>query len=330
MVDALGQMALLSLLTKQFQYVCPDMNNYIETWSPLSAATVSLKAPPVYLQSTIDGSCLLIGRRTAQQTWEIHAFHLASFGSDQDGTLVDIGSFNADGQLSISSIQDHSSCALKIFDPLSLRLTWIPLKITSNMSEYSFQSSDDFDGQRESTSTSFLLYCFAEIWNRFPIVPTIERRRSFQLSYTHSISFVAPRNHEFFIKTFKNQMQEFARTTYKPMADRFSSTIVTASDSITSAVSRSSFTAGDWLASLFCLIPIQIAITQSNTFVPLKDGYRSSTFEDSILGANVEHVANSWVMLRLLFPMPYIKNSLSLGWYESIFSSYLAKKVGYW
>ncbi|KAH9029444.1 hypothetical protein EDB85DRAFT_1532154 [Lactarius pseudohatsudake] len=72
----------------------------------------------------------------------------------------------------------------------------------------------------------------------------------------------------------------------------------------------SSFRAGEWLAALLCLIPIQIAITHENRFVPLKDGVLSTELEKSLLGAEVNRIVDS----------------LSVGWYESIFQSYWASK----
>ena len=73
----------------------------------------------------------------------------------------------------------------------------------------------------------------------------------------------------------------------------------------------SRFRAGEWLADLLCLIPIHIAITHENRFVPLKDGVVSPQHERSLLGAEVNRIVDS----------------LSLGWYESIFQSYWASKV---
>jgi hypothetical protein len=73
----------------------------------------------------------------------------------------------------------------------------------------------------------------------------------------------------------------------------------------------SRFRAGEWLADLLCLIPIHIAITHENRFVPLKDSVVSPDLEKSLLGAEVNRIVDS----------------LTLGWYESIFQSYWASKV---
>lgn len=50
---------------------------------------------------------------------------------------------------------------------------------------------------------------------------------------------------------------------------------------------------GDWLVGLFCLIPIHLAITGSNRFIPLKDGVISPEFEQSLLGANVAQISEA-------------------------------------
>ena len=73
----------------------------------------------------------------------------------------------------------------------------------------------------------------------------------------------------------------------------------------------SSFGAGEWLVDLLCLIPIHVAVTRDNRFVPLKDGIWSTHVERSLLGATVDQIVDS----------------LSFGWYESIFQSYMASKV---
>jgi hypothetical protein len=71
------------------------------------------------------------------------------------------------------------------------------------------------------------------------------------------------------------------------------------------------FRAGEWLVDFFCLIPIHLAITKENNFIPLKDGVLSAGLETSLLGADVGRIVDN----------------LSFGWYESIFQSYMASKV---
>lgn len=54
-----------------------------------------------------------------------------------------------------------------------------------------------------------------------------------------------------------------------------------------------------------------LAVTRENRFIPLKDGVLNPAYERKLLGADV----------------PTIINSLSIGWYESLFQSYMATKV---
>ena len=65
------------------------------------------------------------------------------------------------------------------------------------------------------------------------------------------------------------------------------------------------------MVDIFCLIPIHIAIARDNRFVPLKDGVWAPDVEKAMLGAEVGRVADS----------------LTFGWYESIFQSYMSTKV---
>ena len=65
------------------------------------------------------------------------------------------------------------------------------------------------------------------------------------------------------------------------------------------------------MVDIFCLIPIHIAIARENRFLPLKDGVWSLEAERALLGAEIGRIVDS----------------LSFGWYESIFQSYLSTKV---
>ena len=70
-------------------------------------------------------------------------------------------------------------------------------------------------------------------------------------------------------------------------------------------------TTREWLVDLLCLIPIHIAVCRENRFVPLANGVLSAALEKSLLGAEVNRLADK----------------LPFGWYEAIFQSYIALKV---
>lgn len=109
-------------------------------------------------------------------------------------------------------------------------------------------------------------------------------------------------------------VQDFERLWRKPTEQRLSRIIVDSSslDDVSSELlSTSRYKAGEWIAELLCLIPIQIAVARGNGFVPLKDGILDSALERQLLGEAVSKIINS----------------ISLGWYESIFNSYMANKL---
>ncbi|RHZ48993.1 hypothetical protein Glove_535g6 [Diversispora epigaea] len=64
---------------------------------------------------------------------------------------------------------------------------------------------------------------------------------------------------------------------------------------------------GEWLIDFFCLIPLQIAVTRDNKFIPLRDG---------ILLPEVEQTT-----------LDNLSNSISFGWYEAIFDYYTTLEV---
>jgi hypothetical protein len=87
------------------------------------------------------------------------------------------------------------------------------------------------------------------------------------------------------------------------------------------------FPIGDWLLGLICLVPLQLAIANSGYFIPLCNGVVSEQFEQSLFNQSVPHIADSLVpRLSLLLSIDW-KYRLSIGWYESVLNSYLARLV---
>jgi len=123
-----------------------------------------------------------------------------------------------------------------------------------------------------------------------------------------------------FASYFSGLIQDFEIGTKKPVGDELKSIRVVTDaydDFLDDVVSGglyttvSSFRAGEWIADFLCLIPIHIAVCRENRFIPLKDGVYSPELEKSLLGAEVTKIVDS----------------LSFGWYESLFQSYMASKV---
>ncbi|KAI0250862.1 hypothetical protein BJV78DRAFT_1127282, partial [Lactifluus subvellereus] len=165
-----------------------------------------------------------------------------------------------------------------------------------------------------------LIHCHVDVWSYFPVVPvaklqaiTFSRERR-----QKTLVFVTDDDQRSFSSHFSNIVHTFEWTSRKPTGKELKNISVSArtfpsfaSQFLSSPdwpVSR--FRAGEWLANLLCLIPVRIATTHKNRFVPLKDGVVSTQLEKSLLGAGVNRIVDD----------------LSLGWYESIFRSYWASK----
>ena len=131
--------------------------------------------------------------------------------------------------------------------------------------------------------------------------------------------FVTDRNFDMFAPHFADMIYTFERTTKKPTGDILKSIKVSATSFAVFTQDLcgakqwnvSQYRAGEWVVDFLCLIPIHIAVTRDNLFVPLKDGVYSPELEGSLLGAEVNHIVDS----------------ISFGWYESLFQSYMATKV---
>lgn len=127
--------------------------------------------------------------------------------------------------------------------------------------------------------------------------------------------YVSSDHNERFPAYVKQMIREFEASTHKP-TERILDKIVIKSCDLDSFIqtlpktSISSFKAGEWFVELLCLIPIHIAVARENRFVPLNNGVIDAGLETRLLGAEVAQIVDS----------------LSLGWYESIFNSYLATK----
>jgi hypothetical protein len=194
------------------------------------------------------------------------------------------------------------------------------LKITRKITEFTFREKvGNTTGSVSVPSTlhNCLLDCHAEVWTKFPVVPAVERTTGTgaQTPLLQSLVFFATHSHHAFVPYFKTMISHFERHSRKPTEGRLDNITIRACDYDTSLgdiMSKwSTRCLGEWLMNVLCLIPIHIAITRDNRFVPLKDGVWSRDYERSMLGATVNQLVDS----------------ISFGWYESIFRSYMSSKV---
>jgi hypothetical protein len=252
------------------------------------------------------------------------AYHWSTFAST-DGITVTLPDslFDLDSAL-LTSILNRNNVHLVGLDLDSRSCRSVVLDITRKATEFTFQErrSKATSSHRKHTVHNCLINCHADVWTRFPVVPAVKRHTITSSSERRqkTLVFVTDDDRRPYSVHFTDIIHTFEKASRKPTGDELKSISVSARTFPSFAqqffsspdwpVSR--FRAGEWLADLLCLIPIHIAITQENRFVPLKDGVVSAQLEKSLLGAEVNRIVDS----------------LSLGWYESIFQSYWASKVG--
>ena len=187
------------------------------------------------------------------------------------------------------------------------------LDISKKVTEFALKASDNSQLATVPSampSTNALIECLSDVWTRFPVVSAITRATITSGRAPLRITFVTEQDHHRYAAHFAESIRSFEKTSCKPTGERLAAITVDAipfSTLVGQALAKTPLSclhAGEWLIEAMCLIPIQIAVTRENRFVPLKDGVWSAELERSLLGATVKMVANS----------------ISLGWYESIFS----------
>ncbi|KDQ16740.1 hypothetical protein BOTBODRAFT_53828 [Botryobasidium botryosum FD-172 SS1] len=279
-------------------------------------ARLTLKHTPERVLSTPDGSCLILVE-TYESNLTLRAFHWASFGSNAKEHVFSLKGHGATS-FSITSYAHRSCVHFLCLCPESQKCWSYALDITKKVSEFSFRANGNGEGGQsnldKAARNNCLIDCHADVWSRFPVVAAIKRSTLTSAGRCPpSIVFATDRDHDQYTRYFDNLIRAFERTKRKPTNHLLDDIQIHASPLLSlkthglhSGVSVFKF--GEWFVELFCLIPIHIAITSSNRFIPLKDGVYSSDYERSLLGADVGKIIES----------------LSFGWYESIFRSYMA------
>jgi hypothetical protein len=176
-------------------------------------------------------------------------------------------------------------------------------------------------GTHHTRHSTPIVDCHKEVWTRFPVLPAVKPRTITPSSKRRpkSLIFITEKPTQAFASYFSDLIQDFVRATRKPTGDELSGITVSATDfeslldktALNLKWDVSQYRVGEWLANFLCLIPIHIAVCRENRLVPLANGVISEELERSLLGADVNQIVDH----------------ISLGWYESIFQSYMAFKV---
>jgi hypothetical protein len=286
-------------------------------------ASLQLSQVPRAVYSSPDGSCvLLVQEENGVSTLTAH--HWSTFASTGDVISVTLPHFPVDLNAALlTSIFNRNNIHLIGLDLQSRSCRSVVLDITCKAPKFSFQKRrlKVPSGHGKYNVRNCLIDCHADIWTRFPIVPVVKRRTitSSNERQQRTLVFVTNGDGRRFSSHFSDLIHTFEKASRKPTGDELRGISVSSRtfpsfahgflSSLDWPVSR--FRTGEWLADLLCLIPIHIATTHKSRFVPLKDGVVSARLEKSLLGAEVNKIVDS----------------LSLGWYESIFQSYWASKV---
>jgi hypothetical protein len=322
-VDSDAQARIFSLISLRPKYDA-FLLSLVHRYLMFAHRPASLQLPqvPRSVYSAPDGSCMLTVQEQGGVS-TVTAYHWSTFGST-DGISVNISDFPVDLNAALlTSLVNRNNIHLIGLDLKSRSCRSVILAISHKITKLSFRGrrSKASSGHRKQTVHNCLIDCHADVWTSFPVVPAVKRHTTTSSSERRqkTLMFVTEDDRRPFSSHFSDNILTFERAERKPTGDELKSIAVSASTFPSFAhqyfsspdwpVSR--FRAGEWLADLLCLIPIHIAITQENRFVPLKDGVISSKLENALLGAEVNRIVDS----------------LSLGWYESIFQSYWALKV---
>ncbi|KAF5388164.1 hypothetical protein D9615_000204 [Tricholomella constricta] len=300
LIDTSGQARIFSLVTQQFR-----------------PASLSLPHIPTAAFASPDGACLLLLYPTESPV--LRAYHWATFGSTS-GIPLDISLLNGRDMV-LTSMANRNSVHLLELDPVSNCCQSIALDITKKATEFMFKEKGSRNHSSSRTAGSVcncLIDSHAEVWTRFPVVPAVQRQTITSANRCRkSIIFVTETSRHRYETYFAELIRSFEQRSRKPTGDELKNIAIEAISfrDLLLWLSKESWNpsqirAGEWLVDLLCLIPIHIAITRENRFIPLKDGVTSAALEKTLLGAEVGRIVDS----------------LSMGWYESIFQSYMTDK----
>lgn len=260
--------------------------------------TVQLGCTPCAVFVTTDGSCLLV-LDEQEASLRMRCFHWASFG-EHVGILLTLPSWaSSTTPMAVSSIGNRDSVHIILLRPEDSTCASHVIRITQKSSAFAFQHDlNEANRQRNRNSIhNSLIDSHAEVWTRFPIdAPIHQEATSEAIRCLKNIMFIS-NSMGSFESYFKRMVADFDLSTRKPSQSLKSITISSSSnwDPTTASADVSIFRLGDWLVRMLCLIPIHLAVTSSNRFIPLKDGVASSNFERSLLGANVTQIAQEYV-----------------------------------
>ncbi|KAI9431439.1 hypothetical protein BJY52DRAFT_1423126, partial [Lactarius psammicola] len=269
-------------------------------------ASLQLPQMPRAIYSSPDGSCVIVvqdedGERT------ITAYHWSTLLPpvefplhSQSQTSLSISTQRFSRRSSIGTTSHLIGLDL---DSRSCRS--VILNITQRATEFTFQERRSKASSRYGKQTihNCLIDCYSGVWTLFPVVPTVECHiiTSSSQRQQKTLVFVTDDHRRPFSSHFSDIISAFEKTSRKPTGDELKSIVV-------SARPFASFTQ-EFLTSfrLAGLAPQSWRVASIRS----AQGWRCITPAGEVI---------TWCGVNR------IVDSLSLGWYESIFQSYWASK----
>ncbi|KAG9080849.1 hypothetical protein FRC06_006069, partial [Ceratobasidium sp. 370] len=301
LIEASGHARLLSLVTRHFR-----------------PASLAITGCILDAFSAPDGSCIFVSVATDGSQPSQHkllAFHATSFGSNEEG-IGPITLPHSNVRRVVTSFEGRNRIHVLSFTSEGKVVESMALQVKQKVTEFSFRSHKaEASSAVAETTNNCLLDCHMEVWTRFPVLPAVHRSTLLPHGReARRLVFASPNRLDDLDGYFTRMIAKFEQTTRKPMDGSLSTISVTASSDsprdLIRGLARSRFLLGTFVVELLCLIPLHLAITRDNRFIPLKDGVWNPAHERTLLGADVATVIEK----------------ISLGWYESLFQSYMATK----
>ncbi|KAG8834730.1 hypothetical protein FRC17_007454 [Serendipita sp. 399] len=302
-----------NILLIQKDGLCRIFSLISETDRP---STIKLQGEARAAFSSADGACLMV-QVVKNGEASLMCYHWPSFGTTGGIEIPWPADVPLDASVTVSSIGHRGGTYILFTVPRLGLCTSVYVRITKKSSDFTFRPSGNItgsSGDTKKTANNSLIDCHSEVWTRFPVKSPIAREMNAEAVHQpRSVLFISCAPSANFAPYFNSMVRDFEYRTRKPTKGALKAIQVNAKqkwDPLTAGLDVSEMRVGDWLMGLFCLIPIHLAITRSNRFIPLKDGVTSPAFENTLLGASVAQISEA----------------ITFGWYESIFSSYLANK----
>jgi hypothetical protein len=244
-------------------------------------ASIELNCLPMKAMSSPDGSCLFLAFSVDCGT-VVRAYHWSTFGS-HNGIPLDIRDLSA---LPVAtSFENRTTPHFLWLNPATHACQSVALDITKRVTQFSFQETGSKHSHPDSSNQpttihNALIDCHADVWTRFPVVPAISRQTLItnERRLPRRLIFVTDLNQQKFEPYFSKMIRSFEQQTRKPTGDVLKKLQIESAsfEDVLGELAEeydwdiSELRVGEWLVDVLCLIPIHLAVTRDNRFMPLK------------------------------------------------------------